>query len=101
MSEIKHEFDNRGIGIAAISADTIEDSQEFAEDKDIKVPLLSDPTLKVINAWGVAQQGEDIAVPAAFIVKKDKIIHWKYIGENMADLPSNEELLETASSAKE
>ncbi|MCP4605347.1 MAG: peroxiredoxin family protein, partial [Proteobacteria bacterium] len=37
--------------------------QEFIEDKDIEVPLLSDPTLKVINAWGVAQEGEDIAVP--------------------------------------
>ena len=82
--------------MVAISADTQEDSAEFIADKGITVPLLSDPDLKVINAYGVAMAGEDIAVPASFIIDGEKSTHWRYVGENMTDRPSEEELLEKA-----
>jgi peroxiredoxin len=85
----------------AISADTEEDSKAFIEDKGITVPLLSDPDLVAIKAWGVAMDGEDIAVPATFIVDEDQIIQWKYIGENMTDRSDGEAVLEMAIKLKE
>ncbi|MCP4679403.1 MAG: peroxiredoxin family protein [Deltaproteobacteria bacterium] len=96
LTEIKHKFDEQGVGLAAISADTKEDSREFIEDKGITVPLLSDPALKVIGDYGVAMKGEDIAVPSVFIITKDKKIQWQYVGENMTDRPSEEEILNWA-----
>ncbi len=83
-----------------ISADTKEDSREYIEDKGITVPLLSDPALKVISDYGVAMKGKDIAVPSTFVITKDKKVHWKYIGENMADRPNEEEMLNLALKAK-
>jgi peroxiredoxin len=94
------QFDKQGIGLAAISADPQEDSAEFIEEKGIAVPLLSDPTLEAISAYGVAMEGRDIAVPATFIVSRDKRILWKYVGENMADRPSEQEVLKMAVDAK-
>lgn len=84
----------------AISADSREDSLEFLEYKQIKVPLLADPKLAAIKAWGVAMEGEEIAVPATFIVSQDKIIQWKYVGENMTDRPGEEEILKIARGLK-
>ena len=65
-------------------------------DKGITVPLLTDPDLAVISAYGVAMEGEDIAVPAIFIVDGEKTILWQYIGEDVADRPSEEEVLDMA-----
>ena len=48
--------------------------------------------MKVIKAYGVAMDGEDIAVPSTFIIRQDRTIHWKHIGETMADRPPNEDL---------
>jgi len=88
------------VGLAAISADPQEDSAELIADKEITVPLLSDPELAVISAYGVAMEGQDIAVPATFIVRADGTISWSYVGESMADRPDAERLLELASAAR-
>lgn len=84
----------------AISADPPEDSAALIKDKGISIPLLSDPGLKTISAYGVAMEGRDIAVPSVFIITKSKKIHWKYIGEDMADRPDEQKLLDVAKAAK-
>lgn len=93
-------FDDAGIGLLAVSADPPADSADFIAEQGITVPLLSDPDLAVITAYGVAMDGEDIAVPATFIVDGGKQIHWRYIGENMTDRPPEEALLEQAKSLR-
>ena len=100
LTELKPKFDAAGVGLVAISADTVEDSKEFVQEKKITVTLLSDPKLEAIGAFGVAMEGKDIAVPSTFIVSQDKVIHWKYIGENMTDRPDGIELLEKAKALK-
>lgn len=86
--------------MVAISADGPEDSAAFAAEDGITVPLLSDPELRVISAYGVAMEGEDIAVPATFIIRPDGTIYWSHIGETMADRPDSAGLLDLASKAR-
>ena len=97
---MKAEFDQRGIPVVAISVDAVEDSVELIEDKELTIPLLRDPDMKVIKAYGVAMDGEDIPVPSTFIVKQDRTIHWKHVGETMADRPPNEDLPALADKAR-
>lgn len=84
----------------AISADEPEDSAEFVAEEAITVRLLSDPDLKVISAYGVAMDGNDIAVPATFILRSDGTIFWSHVGETMADRPDSEGLLALAEKAR-
>jgi len=84
----------------AISVDTAEDSRDLIADEQITIPLLSDPGMKVIKAYGVAMDGKDIAVPATFIVKQDRTIYWKYVGETMADRPPTADLPALAEQAR-
>ena len=87
------------MGVAAISADEVEDSVQLADSLAIGFPLLSDTDLKAAVAWGVAMEGRDIAVPATFVVTQDRKIFWKKVGESMTDRPSNEEILEVTERA--
>ena len=77
----------------AVSADAPEDSLEFAEDYAIVVPLLSDKSLEVISAYGVAMDGRDIAVPSVFIIETAGKIHWRFVGGSMTDRPDPDEIL--------
>ncbi len=59
----------------------------------IGFPLLSDPGLKTALAYGVAMQGEEIAVPSTFIVTRDHKIVYRKVGESVTDRPSPDDIL--------
>lgn len=94
LARANDRFLAKGAQIVGISADAPEDSRELARKLDVKFPLLSDPQLKVISAYGVAMQGEDIAVPSVFLVRDDGRVVWQKVGDTMADRPTAEGLLE-------
>lgn len=85
--------------LVAISADPLEDSVSLASKLGLGFPLLSDTDLAAATRWGVAMKGQDIAVPATFVVLPDRTIFWRKIGERMTDRPANEEVLEVVERA--
>jgi len=60
----------------------------------ISFPLLSDVGLKTALAYGVAMDGDEIAVPATFIVTADKRIVYEKVGESVTDRPSVSDITE-------
>ena len=38
-----------------------------------------------MNAYGVRMQGTNIAVPATFLIGKEREVIWSHIGETQAD----------------
>jgi len=96
LSQQKARFDASHVELVAISVDSPEDSKEFEENKELTMPLLSDPEMKIISAYGVAMKGNDIAVPSVFVVDSSGTIRWFHVGETMMDRPAAEVLLEEA-----
>jgi peroxiredoxin len=90
------QFGEAGVGLAAISADEITDSEEFASDSDIRIPLLADPKLETIESYGVRQAGNDISIPAVFIIDEEGLVRWRYVGETMMDRPDAKTILAKA-----
>ena len=88
------------MGLAAISADSVEESVALADKLALGFPLLSDTDLKAATAWGVAMKGRDIAVPATFVVLPDRRVFWKKVGESMTDRADNDEILEVVGRAR-
>lgn len=99
LAHIEADLAKRGVGIAGISVDEPSDSATLAKDLDVHYPLLSDPKLETIGAYGVAMQGRDIAVPAIFIVLRDGRVAWKKIGEDVNDRPSPADILKRVDEA--
>jgi peroxiredoxin len=83
----------------AISVDPAADSTKLAKDLGLTYPLLSDADLAVASTYGVAMAGRDIAVPSVFVVRADRSIAWKAVGENMTDRPKATDVLAQAKEA--
>jgi len=73
--------------------DSAEQSQKLVTRLKLRFPLLSDPKMKVITAYGVAAEGRDIAVPAVFVVDAARRIHYRHVGESITDRPAAEAVL--------
>lgn len=80
----------------AISVDKAEDSLALEKRIGTNFPLLSDPDLTVIKAYGVAMAGQDISVPAVFVVRPNGHISWRHIGEGITDRPLWKDVLDQA-----
>lgn len=62
-----------------------------------RVPLLTDPAMTAIRAYGVEDEGKDISLPATFVIAPDGTVRWIYVGDNPRDRPSVEDLLAAVS----
>lgn len=59
-------------------------------------PLLSDPEGRVIKERGVWSDGDGgIAKPAIFAIRSDGSLVWKYVGQDFADRPTDDELFDS------
>lgn len=92
-------LDAMGAQIVGISVDPPEESRALASKLGVRFRLLGDPDLRVASAYGVAMEGRDIAVPAVFVVRRDRAIVWKHVGETIADRPSASLVLSKAKEA--
>lgn len=100
LAEHHDRFQRERIALVMISVDSVEDSRALADRLGTRIPLLSDPDMTVIGAWGVAMEGRDIAVPATFVVDRERRIRWRRVGETQIDRPAIAETLDQARKAR-
>jgi peroxiredoxin len=83
--------------LAAVSVDPVEDAAAFNQQWRFPFPLLADPQLKLIDAFGVrhpqGHDGKDISRPAVIIIDPNKTVRFKYVGQNPVDRPTDDEIL--------
>ena len=86
-------FQQEGVGLVAVSVDPVEQNRALIDKLLLPFPVLSDPQSQVIREWGVLNEKErDIARPAIFGIRKDHSIGYRYVGEDFADRPDDDEL---------
>ncbi len=96
---MRGELEAEGGSLVAISVDAADESVKLAGELGLHFRMLGDLDLKVATAYGVAMEGQDIAVPSVFVVRKDRTIAWKQVGENMTDRASPRDILAQARAA--
>jgi len=98
------EFSARNTEILAISTDPPEDSAKIATKLGLSYPILSDPDLKAIDAFGVRHKegmmGKDIARPAVFILNTQGQVAWSDLTDNWRVRVTPEALIEALESLK-
>ena len=98
MTENLSEFKKRKIKLLSIASDSVRLLKVFKEDNNFKVDMISDRGAKIAKEYGVYWYapggGKDYkikqAVPSKFLINKDGVIVWKYIGKDKTDRPSIE-----------
>lgn len=76
-----------------IVVDEVGVNERLRERLSLDFPLLSDPDLTAIRAYGVNDVGNDIALPATVVVKQDGTVQWVYVGERPSDRPLLDDVL--------
>ena len=94
------DFQKRGIQIVAISVDTAEESRKLAQERKVSFPLLSDPEMRVISRYGVADSEAGIAIPSIFYVNQGGAVAWVHVGEAIFVRPSSKEMLQAVAGEK-
>ena len=80
----------------AISVDDQAHAWSMGQTTGAKFNMLSDTGHKVIDSYGVlnAAEHDGIAHPSIFIVGKDGLMKYLYVGKNATDRPSDETIIE-------
>jgi mycoredoxin-dependent peroxiredoxin len=73
----------RGGKLLAISADTTFCHAEFAKQRKLPFPLLSDVHRTAIRAYGVHDEDRNVAYRSTFVVDRDGALRWGQVGDRL------------------
>lgn len=90
------EFEKRKVKLLSIASDSVRLLQKFREDNEFKVDIISDRGAKIAKYYDVYWFGPGgggkinikQAIPSKFLINKEGIIIWTYIGKDKTDRPS-------------
>jgi peroxiredoxin Q/BCP len=85
-------FQELGISVVGVSVDDTTRNRAMVEKLVLPFPLLADPEGRVVAEWGVYDEQQRIAVPSIFLVRPDSTIAYRYVGDDFADRPGDEEI---------
>lgn len=85
ISSVQATLAQRGVGVAAISADAPDEEKRMTERLGLQFPVLSDAALGVSRAYGAASGTDEFPTPALVVLRKDGTVQWKQVGEFSTD----------------
>jgi peroxiredoxin len=88
----------RGCAVAGVVVDPPETNAELARDADLHYPILSDPDLHTIDAYGLRHvaagpDGNDIADSASVLIDGAGVVRWTFVTRNFRVRPTPSEVL--------
>jgi peroxiredoxin Q/BCP len=89
------DFQERNAEIIALAVHSLTGAGQVARLTEAPFPILADPDHAVAEAYGVYDLlGDGIATPSVFIIDTSGQIVWSYVGQNAADRPGIQTILE-------
>ena len=79
--ELMPEFDRHSAVLLAISVDSVWSHQAFANDRNLRFPLLADfePKGEVARRYGVYREEAGTPERALFVLDRDRIVRWSHV----------------------
>lgn len=96
LAEDYEKIKQAGADLICISADAVPYAWSMAQTTGAKFQILSDSARKVIREYGVYNAAENggIAHPAVFIVDKQGVVGYAYVGKDAGDRPEDAVIIE-------
>jgi peroxiredoxin len=92
------ELQKRGCKVAGVSVDPPETSADLARRAGLDYPLLSDPELRAIDAYGLhhlrgGPEGQDIGHSASVLLDGAGVVRWTFVTRNVRVRPTPSDVL--------
>jgi hypothetical protein len=89
----KEALRSRGLGLAAISYDSLEILRSFADRRKITFPLLSDPDSSIIKRFGIQNEADypagdrahGVPYPGTFVTDANGVVRWRLFETRYAE----------------
>jgi peroxiredoxin len=93
-----NELRKRGAAVVGIVVDPVETNAQLARDAELGYPILSDPELRIIDAYGLRHrgagpEGRDIARTASVLVDPQGVVRWSFVTTNIRVRPLPNDVL--------
>ncbi len=91
-------FNSMNAQVFGISVDVFFSQKVFSDTNNLNFPLLSDYTRETVNAYGIAlpnfagMEGYTASQRAVFVIDKEGVIRFKWVGENPGVEPDYDEI---------
>ncbi len=79
--------------VVVITSDPVPKVREYAQQRRIPFPLLSDPDRAVADLYGARVEGEQVPRPSVFVLDRKGIIRFLHVGKNPNDRLPNDMIL--------
>jgi len=74
--------------------DDDKESKKLLRELGLSYIILPDPTGNIVRKYGVYNLlGDGVAAPSVFVISRNQLVSWKYIGESVSDRPNNQTIL--------
>jgi peroxiredoxin len=88
----------RRLAVAAVVVDPPETNARLARDLGLSYPILADPELRAIDAYGLRHRGAgpgdaDIAHSASILIDAGGVVRWRAIAERVNRRPTPADVL--------
>lgn len=94
MRDSIEEFKRRDAQVLAIAPDTLEHAQSYFQRHDIPFPCLADPDRLAYRQYDVKSAMVSLGQrPGLFIVDREGVVRYAYLGWQQWEIPSLEEML--------
>lgn len=88
-------FEELNAEILAISVEDADVGRYVSNLLELQYPISADLEHRVVDLYGVYNLlGDSLATPSVFVIDRDGVIRWKYVGQSSSDRPTNEMILE-------
>jgi peroxiredoxin len=91
------EFQGRGVRVFGVVVDPVDVNTTLARDAGLEFPILSDPDMRMISAYGLrhvaAHDGSDIAYSASVLIDGDGTVRWTHVTPNFRVRPLPADIL--------
>ncbi len=77
----------------AVSVDATADREALHRKLALGYPLLSDPELRVTDAYGVRESGKNHPGPATLVLDETHQVRFQHVGRNAPDRPTTQAVL--------
>jgi len=85
------EFRRRGVRVVGMVVDPVETNAQLSRDAGLEFPILSDPDMRAIDAYGLRHHeghgGQDIALSASVLIDAAGIVRWTHVAPNFRVRP--------------
>ena len=98
LGVVSDEMQKAGGRLIGLAVDPPEKSRGVIERNNLNYSILSDPGAAVIRQFGVlhergGERGQDIAIPAMFLIDREGNIVWRRVAQRIQDRPDPQTLI--------